>query len=399
MYRDVMVHPYRSHWGLDPEIDYLNHGSFGACPTKVLAYQGELRERLEREPVDFFSRQFPDLLDSAREALAGFLGANPAGLVPVKNATSGVNAVLRSLTLNPGSELLTTNHAYDACRNALDFVAARAGARVVTVEVPFPVQPGSDPVQALLAAATERTCLVLVDHVTSATGIIFPVAELVQRFADRGVDVLIDGAHAPGMLPLDLDALGAAYYTGNCHKWICAPKGAAFLWVREDRRDSVRPLTISHGATARRPGRSRLHDEFDWTGTDDPSAFLSVPRSIEVMGSMLDDGWPALMQHNHDLVVEGRSRLLTALGLDEPCPAELLGSLATIPLPGPVPDEDAAAGADPLRATLLDNHGIEVPVFRWPDPQSRAFRVSAQLYNAPEQYDRLASALLTELRR
>lgn len=395
-----MTNQLRRHWGLDPDIDFLNHGSFGACPTAVLEYQGDVRARLEREPVDFFSRQYGGLVDDAREALATFVGADPAGLAAVTNATSGVNAVLRSLELETGDELLTTNHAYNACSNALDFVARRARARVVTVAIPFPLAPGHDPTAALLAAATARTRLVLVDHIASATGLVFPVAEIVRAFAERGVDVLVDGAHAPGMLPVDVDGLGAAYYTGNCHKWLCAPKGAAFLWVREDRREMVRPLTISHGANRRRAGRSRFHDEFDWTGTHDPSAFLSVPRAIEFVGSLLDGGWPAVMRHNHELVVAGRGRLLAALEIAEPCTAEQLGSLAMLPLPdapddAPEPEPDG----DPLRLALLERHKIEVPVFPWPGGGHRAFRISAQLYNDEAQYERLARALLSELGR
>lgn len=254
-------------WLLDPRIDFLNHGSFGACPLPVLDFQRELRNRLERQPVQFLVRELEGELDRARVALAAFLGADPAGLVFVPNATCGVNTVLRSLepelAAAAGCELLVTDQEYNACRNALEVTAQRVGARVVVAELPFPCSGPEQIVEAVISKLTDRTRLVLLDHVTSQTGMVLPVAEIVAELNQRGVESLIDGAHAPGMLPLELDTLGATYYTGNCHKWICAPKVAGFLSVREDRRDAIRPLSISHGANAALGGRSRFVVEFD----------------------------------------------------------------------------------------------------------------------------------------
>ena len=258
-------------WALDPGVLFLNHGSFGACPRAVLDHQAALRAQMEAEPVRFLARELDDRLDAARTALAGFLGADAADLAFVTNATGGVNAVLRSYAFAAGDELLTTDHTYNACRNALDFVAERTGARVVVVTLPFPVASPDAVVEAVLARATPRTRLALLDHVTSPTGLVLPIARLCAELGARGVPVLVDGAHAPGMVELDLDGLGAAYYSGNCHKWLCAHKGAAFLWVRRDLQPSVRPLTISHGANRSKPGRSRFRVEFDWTGTADPT--------------------------------------------------------------------------------------------------------------------------------
>jgi len=385
---------YVRHWALDPETVFLNHGSFGACPTEVLEYQHRLRERIERQPVQFFVRDLEPLLDRARDELATFLGADAQDLVWIPNATAAVNAVLRSLELRPDDELLTTDHEYNACRNVLDFVAQRSGARVVVARVPFPLDSAEQVVDAVLDRATPRTRLALLDHVTSQTGLVLPIERLVRELNDRDVETMVDGAHAPGMLPLDVPAVGAAYYTGNCHKWICAPKGAAFLHVRHDRQQEVRPIAISHGANSPRPDRSRYLVEFDWVGTDDPSAFLSVPEAIRFMGSLLPGGWPALREHNRELTLHGRRAICEALGIAPPCPDEMIGSLASIPLPAGANASPASPlYADPLQLELLDRFGIEVPVIPWPAPPRRLIRISAQLYNSPEQYDSLASAL------
>ena len=384
-------------WPLDPAVIFLNHGSFGACPAEVLRHQAELRAEREAEPVRFLLRELPDRLAAARQALADFVGADADDLAFVTNATSGVNAVLRSLVLSAGDELLVTDHAYNACRNALEFVAGRAGARVVLAPVPFPVASPGSVVDAVLANVTPRTRLALLDHVTSPTGLVLPIAGLITELRARGVEVLVDGAHAPGMLPLDLRALGAAYYSGNCHKWLCAPKGAAFLWVRRDRQTDVRPLTISHGASARHAGRSRFRLEFDWTGTDDPTAWLTVPRCIEYLGSLAEGGWPALMARNRALALEARDLLCAAVGTDPPCPAEMVGTLAAVRLPDGQTTDLGWRQSDPLQQRLFEGWGIEVPVVSWPAPPRRLLRVSAQLYNVRAHYVRLADALRKEL--
>ena len=384
-------------WPLDRDVVFLNHGSFGACPSEVLRYQADLRAEMEAEPVRFLSRELDGRLDAAREALARFLGADVDDLAFVTNATSGVNAVLRSLTLAPGDELLTTNHAYGACRNALEFVASRSGAGVVVAEIPFPVASPDEVVGAVMARVTPRTRLALLDHVTSPTALVLPLERLVRGLAACGVETLADGAHAPGMIPLDLSALGAAYYSGNCHKWLCAPKGSAFLWVRRDRQATVRPLTISHGATATRVDRSRFRMEFDWTGTADPTAWLTVPRAIDYLGSLLPGGWPALMSRNRALALEGRRLVSAAAGVPLPCPDGMVGSLASVILPEGQTSGIAWRRPDPLQARLFEGWGIEVPVVSWPAPPRRLIRVSAQLYNRRDHYAVLAEAVGKEL--
>lgn len=385
---------FQKFWSLDRSVTFLNHGSFGACPLPVLEVQQRLREQLEREPVRFFVRQFEQLLDAARSQLAEFIGADPAELAFVPNTTTGVNTVLRSLCFNSGDELLTTDHEYNACCNALDFVAARSGARVVVAKIPFPIDSPEQVVEAVMERVSPRTKLALLDHVTSKTGLIFPIQRLAHQLAERGVDTLVDGAHAPGMVPLNLREIGATYYTGNCHKWLCAPKGAAFLCVRRDQQSAIRPLTISHGANSPRSDRSRFQLEFDWTGTDDPTAYLCVPEAIRFMGSLLPGGWPELMARNRDMALTARQLLCEALGVSVLCPAQMIGSMAVVPLPDGGTEVVKMELIPPLQDVLFERFGIEVPVVPRPSAPKQLIRVSAQLYNTREQYEYLVKALM-----
>jgi isopenicillin-N epimerase len=382
------------HWSLDPEVTFLNHGSFGACPKAVLRAQDETRRLMEDEPVRFFVRVLEGRLDEARRRLADFVGAAPEDLVFVPNATTGVNAVLRSLSFEPDGELLTTDHAYNACANALRFAADRAGARVVVAQIPFPIASSDDVLDAVLSRVTGRTRFALLDHITSPTGLILPIERLVAELARRGVDVMVDGAHAPGMIDLRIEEIGAPFYSGNCHKWLCAPKGAGFLYVRRDRQPQIRPITISHGANSPRTDRSRYLLEFDWTGTDDPSPYLCIPEAIRFMGSLFPGGWSELMERNRALALASRRSLCEALGLPEPVPEEMIGTLASIPLAdGPADAPTSPLYNDPLQDELWDRWRIEVPVIPWPAPPKRLIRISAQAYNRPEHYEKLRTAL------
>jgi isopenicillin-N epimerase len=381
-------------WLLDPGVIFLNHGSFGATPKFVLEEQAKIRERIEIEPLLFFNYHYLDELDHARSELARFLGSRTDDLAFVVNATMGVNTVLRSLRLREGDELLVTDHEYNACRNAIDAVATATGSSVVVAPIPFPLQEEEEVIEAVLERVTPRCRLLLIDHVTSQTGLVLPIEKLVGEVQARGVDVLVDGAHAAGMVPLDLDSLGAAYYTGNCHKWLCAPKGAAFLHVREDRRDSVRPLVISHGANTTCVNRSRFHLEHDWTGTRDPSAWLAVPAALRHMASMVEGGWAEIRRRNRELALESRRVLCKALEIGPPCPESMIGSLASLPLPdGDSGAVNALFPFDRLQERLFQEHRIEVPVITWPEPPRRLLRISAQLYNSAPQYIALSEAL------
>jgi isopenicillin-N epimerase len=376
-------------WSLDPSVIYLNHGSFGACPSAVLDAQAALRQEMEREPVDFLVAALPSRLNAAREALAAFLTAEPADLVFVPNATAGVNAVLRSLPLAPGDELLVTNHTYAACRKTVDFVAERSGARMVTANLPFPCHNEDEIVSSVLNCVSARTKLALIDHVTSPTALVLPAARLVSELQTRGIDTLVDGAHAPGMVPLGLSELGAAYYTGNAHKWLCAPKGAAFLHVRRDRQALLHPTVISHGYSA------GLQAEFDWTGTFDPTPWLCIPEALRYIGGLLPGGWPQVMAVNRALTLQARSVLLESSGADAPCPEAMIGSMASMPLP------PAAVGSPAHRLDCAGLHawfrerGVETWLHPHPVP---LLRISAQLYNDLDQFTRLSDLLGQALR-
>ena len=399
---------FARYWPLDPEITYLNHASLGACPWPVLRAQDEWRTRLERGPVRFMDTEMEAHLDHARERLAEVVGAQADDLAFVPNATAGLNTVLRSLEFDPGDEILSDDHEYNACLNAIRFVARKTGAKLVMARIPLPVSSPEQVIDAFMDGVTPRTRLAVISHVTSATALIFPVAQIVAALAERGIDTLVDGAHAPGMIPLDIDRLGAAYYAGNCHKWLCAPKGSGFIHVRRDRQVRVHPLVTSHGANSPRRDRSLFRLEFDWTGTADPTPFLSVPAALDFIASLMPGGWPDVMSRNQEMAMAGRHRLLEALGTGALAPSAMIGSMAAVELgadldPKPIEptsdvDQSSTRPLDPLHDSLYDHHRIEVPVYPWPPAPAdgaarRLVRVSAQLYNSLDDYDQLVAAL------
>ncbi|MGM0557816.1 MAG: aminotransferase class V-fold PLP-dependent enzyme [Myxococcota bacterium] len=381
------------HWTLDPGVTFINHGSFGACPKRVLHEQDELRALVEREPLQFMLKELTPKMNRARHELARFVGADPAGVAFVDNATTGVNTVLRSLEFGPEDEILVTSHGYPACNNAVDFVARRSGAQVAVAQLPFPLESPQQVLDAILEAVTDRTSLALVDHITSSTGLVLPIEAIVEALDERGVETLVDGAHAPGMVDLDISSIGATYYTGNCHKWLCAPKGAAFLWVCPERRADIRPLTISHGASAPTDERSRYLHEFDWTGTQDFTPYLCVPRCIGFLKALVPGGWPGIRERNRNLALEARDMLCDLLEVEPPAPDEMIGMIASVPLPDFEGDEIPSMGADPLQTKLFTEANIEVQIFPYPQYPGRVIRISAQLYNDRSDYEHLCDAL------
>lgn len=372
---------------LRPDVVFLNHGSFGACPREVFAEYQRLQAELEAEPVDFLhtARSLPARLAGARDALAAFVGARRDDLVFVPNATWGGNVVARSLALAAGDEVLTTDHEYGAMERAWEFACGKAGARLVRAELPLPLGDPQEVVEAVWARVTPRTRVLALSHVTSPTALVLPVAGLVARARAQGILSFIDGAHAPGLLPLDLDALGADFYTGNCHKWLLSPKGAGFLHVRAAAQDLVEPLAVSWGWHADAPGPSRFIDEHEWTGTRDPSACLAVPAALAFRHR---HAWDDVSARCRDLALAARGALLAELRTAAPAAADpWLTQMVAVPLP---PVDGARLGA-----ALRGRHGIEVPV------TSHAgrpwLRVSVQAYNSQRDIDLLLDALRAEL--
>jgi isopenicillin-N epimerase len=298
--------------------------------------------------------------------------------------------------LQPGDELLTTDHVYNSCRNILDHVAARTGSKVVIAPVPFPLESSDQVVAAVMDRVTARTRFALIDHVTSPTGLVLPAATIVRLLEDREIAVMVDGAHSPGMIPLEIEMMGASFYAGNCHKWLCGAPGSAFLWVRPDHVGDVTPAVISHGANDPRTDRPRLHLLFDYPGTIDPSPYLTVPVAIEFLRALHPDGLNGVMATNRALALKARSLLCETVGTPPAAPNDMIGSLAAVTLP-PGQGERPPGFVDPLSRTFRQKWNIQVPVFIWPEWPSRNVRVSAAPYNRMEEYGALSEALKTEL--
>ncbi|MAU29810.1 MAG: aminotransferase [Euryarchaeota archaeon] len=385
------------HWGLDPNTVFLNHGSFGATPIAVLDEQDRIRRLMERDPVHFVERLSHEMWQDSINELSKFLNADSGGMSFVANATTGVNTILRSLNLSKGDEIIVPDHAYQACRNAIDFVTERSGARTVVIRIPFRIDDESDIIDPIVSAINDKTVLAMIDTVSSPTGIRMPFEKLVGLIQERGVDVLVDAAHGPGIVPLNIRKLNAAYITGNCHKWICTPKGSAFLHIRDDRREGVKPLTIGHGYSSDLPSAEKFRMEFDWTGTRDPSPWLCIPFAISHIGGLINGGWEKIMNKNHEMVIFGRDLLCETLDISPPTPDSMVSSMSSVEFPW---DEDvgpAPIDGDPIHNTLFDEYRIQVPVISWPNHNRKYLRISAQIYNSKEDYEYLSDSLISIL--
>ena len=367
---------------LRPGISFLNHGSFGACPRPVFdTYQGWQR-KLEEQPVEFLGRQINTLLAEARASLATYLGTQADNLVYVPNATYGVNIVARSLELGPGDEVLASDHEYGACDRAWRFVCERRGVRYINQPIALPVESEEAVVEQLWAGVTERTRVIFLSHITSPTALIFPLAAICRRAREHGIMTVIDGAHAPGQIDLALDELGADFYTGNCHKWLCAPKSAGFLYARPERQALLHPLVVSWGWESQNPGVSPFIDYFEWRGTHDPAAYLSVPSAIDFQAQ---HDWPRVRAACHALLLDASHRIAALSGMPQISPdtTEWWSQLRTIPLP--------PCNLTALKDRLWDEYQIEVPMVGWRG--GHYVRVSIQCYNGPSDVDRLVGAL------
>lgn len=380
---------------LDPSVVFLNHGSFGACPREVFAEQQRLQAEMERQPVEWLARRSTDLLATARAELAAFVGADADDLVYVPNPTTAINIVARSLRLEPGDEVLGNDHEYGAMNFTWRFLCERAGARYVQVPIPVPVSTHDDLVDRIWNAVTPRTRVLFLSHLTSDTALVLPVHELCRRAREAGIVAIVDGAHVPAHLPLDLRTLGADVYTGACHKWLCAPKGSAFLWVRPEMQPTVEPLVVSWGWEPVEPGPSPFVDRLEWQGTRDLSAYLATPAAIEFQRT---HEWETVRGRCRSLADHAQQRFHSLFGQEPLSPVDTgdersprwFGQMVAIRLPSEV---DVGA----LKRRLYDEWHIEVPVYRWNGVP--ILRISIQAYTTEGHLDRLEDALVALVAR
>ena len=371
------------------DVVFLNHGSFGACPRPVFETYQAFQRELESQPVDFLGRRLEELMRKPREALAPFLGAQPDDIVGLTNATLALNIVAQSLDLKPGDEILTTDHEYAALEKTWAYVARKTGARIVVAPISLPLVSEDTFTADLLAHMSPRTRVLFVSHITSPTALLFPIASIVAEARERGIWTVIDGAHTPGHIPLDLGALGADFYAGNCHKWLMTPKGSAFLYVRPELQNLINPLVISHGWTAQSKepnakgafGNSPFIDELEMQGTRDPSALLSIPAALDFRAS---HAWNDVARACSQLAAETANRVSALTGLP-PLADEAFRAPQMVAMPLPECD------AEQVHKDLMANFSIEIPVFRW-KAQDIA-RLSVQGYNTQKEMDALIDAL------
>lgn len=388
-------------WNLDPALTYLNHGSYGAVLTPVLEQQSAMRARMERDSVKFFKADLEPLTDGVREAVGAFTHCRPADLCMVPNATIALATILYNVDFRPGDEVLVCDHDYSSILYELERVCARTGAKMVKATIPFPISGQAEVAERYLACVTPRTRLALVPHITSATSLIFPVAAIVAELNRRQVDVVVDAAHTPGQLQIDIQALNPTYWVGSGHKWLSAPKGTGFMYVRSDKQPGFRTLALSSRAGKIRPDRALYLRDFDYMGTADYTPILAIPQTIRSMGELLPGGWPALMRRNHETILQGRDIVCRALGISPPAPDAMVGSMVTLPLPEPAPEfaNRPTKYDDALQDNLLERHRIVAPIWRWGPKDVRVVRLSAQLYNSVADFEKFAGALVEELRR
>jgi isopenicillin-N epimerase len=370
---------------LDPSITFLNHGSFGACPAPVFEAYQHWQRRLESQPVLLLGREYSRLDREARLALGSYLNVAGDDLAYVPNATHGVNIAARTLALQPGDEILTTDHEYGACNFTWEHACQKTGARYVMQPIDFPARSADEILDQFWQGVTDHTRVIYLSHITSPTALRLPVEAVCQRARTRGIITVIDGAHAPGQIPLDLQALDADIYTGNCHKWLLSPKGAGFLYVRRDLQKCIEPLVVSWGrhALPQKSAGSQFLDDLTWTGTHDPSAYFTVPAAIRFL---MEHDWNAVRQTCHDLLksVLPRIRAITGMPPAYPDDSDLYSQMAVSILPK---DTDIEA----LKMRLYDDFRVEVPLIDWNG--MKLLRISVQVYNTPEDLDRLVEGL------
>ncbi len=384
-----------NHWAFREGTVFLNHGSFGACPLPVISEREKLLRWIESDPMEFILSEYFPLQTSAINRMEHFTGAEPGSIAFVENTTVGINTILHNLPLKPGDGVLVTDHEYFASMNSLRVNAKHKGASVQLINLPFPVVSEDEILDAFADAVTPSTKFALIDHIVSSTGMILPLKRIINLLAEMGVKTVVDGAHGPGQVALCLKELGCLAYVGNCHKWICSPRSAAVLYVNPDFQKDFLPLPISHLPDEFDTDMSPFQIYFRWNGTPDPTPALLVPFTLDFMESLSSRGWPGVMEENREKALHARSVICSALETDFPCPDSMVGSMACIPLDGYKPDISRKPDRiDPLQRWLKLEKGIVVPVAETGNGERHLIRISAQLYNDPEQYNYLAEALV-----
>lgn len=381
---------------LDPNVIFLNHGSFGATPKPVFREYQRWQRKLENQPVEFLGRRFTKLMAESRGALGKYLGTHGDNLVYTQNVTISLNIVARSLELGPGDEVLSTDHEYGAIDRTWRFLARERGFRYINQRISTPIKSEETFVKDFWQGVSPRTRVIAISHITSPTAIIFPIKEIIQRAREAGIITVIDGAHVPGQISLHLDSLGADFYGGNLHKWLCAPKGAGFLYARPEIQSLLKPLVVSWGYESETPSDSRYIDEQEWWGTRDIAAFLAVPAAIEFLEK---NNWEKARDMCHELAHDAQNKIceLTGLSSLHPQADGWYGQMITAPLPA---DTDIIA----LKTRLYDKYSIEVPLIEWfPSPNAgegpgvrvgnKLIRISVQGYNTRRDIDKLCQAL------
>ena len=380
-----------------PGITMLNNGSYGLTPAVVRDAQIELQRRLEEDPVRFFKADLEDYNDDTRRAIGAFTRTDPAHIALVPNGTFAVATVLNNLDLSPGDEILVTDHEYMATFNELTKVCRETGAKVVVAKIPFPEVSPEQVVDAVVSGMSERTRIVLISHITSASALVMPVKEIVAAAKERGILTFLDGAHTPGQIDLNIGELDPTWYAASCHKWLACPKGTGFIYASPNQHSGFKPMVLSCRVHETRPERAAYLCDFDYTGTNDYTGNMVIPVAIEHMGAQLPGGWAQLRQRNHDLAIRGAELICSLLGSEQRVPESMIGTMVSIPIPGTC--EPSTLLGEGLWDRLYLNHGIQAPVWDLPGVCDRMVRVSAQLFNTIEDYERLAEALVVELNR
>ncbi|HCT45078.1 MAG TPA: hypothetical protein DF699_07690 [Phycisphaerales bacterium] len=378
-------------------LTMLNNGSYGLTPDVVREAQIELQRLLEEDPVRFFKADLEDYCDDTRGAIAAFTRVRGEDIALVPNGTFAVATVLNNLDLSPGDEILVSDHEYMATFNELGKICKATGAKVTVAKIPYPTVTPEQVVESFVAEMTDRTRMVLVSHITSASALVLPVKEIVAAAKQRGIETFLDGAHTPGQIDLDIGDLDPTWYAASCHKWLACPKGTGFIYTSPNRKGGFKPMVLSCRVHETRSDRAPYLCDFDYTGTNDYTGNLVIPVAIEHMGAQLPGGWDALRKRNHDMVIAGAQIVCDMLGIEQQVPESMIGTMVSIPLPGKC--EPSNLLGEGLWDRLYLNHGLQVPVWDLPGVCDRMTRISAQLYNTLEDFEKLGEALKVELDR